>query len=83
MRDAIEAGAAVLRRGGCAMDAAEAAVRLLEDCPLVNAGRGSVFTTDGTHEMEAAVMDGETRAAGAVLGLRTTRHAVSGARAGT
>jgi beta-aspartyl-peptidase (threonine type) len=54
---------------------------VLEDSPLVNAGCGSAFTADGTHEMEACIMDGGSRAAGAVLGLRTTRHPVQGARA--
>lgn len=81
MHDALKAGAAVLRRGGPAIDAAEAAVCLLEDSPLVNAGRGSVFAADGTHEMEACVVEGNSRAAGAVLGLRTTRHPIRGARA--
>jgi hypothetical protein len=81
MCDSLEAGAAILRRGGSAIDAAEAAVCVLEDCPLVNAGRGSVFAADGTHEMEACVVEGNSRKAGAVLGLKTTRHPIRGARA--
>jgi L-asparaginase / beta-aspartyl-peptidase len=77
---ALEAGAAVLDAGGAALDAAEAAVRVLEDDPNFNAGRGSVFTYDGAIEMDAAVMDGRTRDAGAVTGVRCTRHPVSLAR---
>ena len=77
---ALEAGAAVLEGGGVALDAAEAAVRVLEDDPNFNAGRGSVFTYDGAIEMDAAVMDGRTRDAGAVTGVRRTRNPVSLAR---
>jgi beta-aspartyl-peptidase (threonine type) len=77
---ALEAGAAILREGGTALDAAEAAVRVLEDDPHFNAGRGSVFTYDGEIEMDAAVMDGRTRDAGAVTGVRRTRNPVTLAR---
>jgi L-asparaginase / beta-aspartyl-peptidase len=77
---ALEAGAAVLEAGGAALDAAEAAVWVLEDDPNFNAGRGSVFTYDGAIEMDAAVMDGRSRDAGAVTGVRRTRHPVSLAR---
>ncbi len=80
LASALEAGAAILRRGGTALDAAEAAVRLLEDDPHFNAGRGSVFTYDGDIEMDAAVMDGRTRDAGAVTGVRRTRNPVTLAR---
>ena len=76
----LEAGAAILRDGGSALDAAEAAVRVLEDDPNFNAGRGSVFTYDGDIEMDAAVMDGRTRDAGAVTGVRRTRNPVTLAR---
>jgi beta-aspartyl-peptidase (threonine type) len=79
--EALEAGAAVLRGGSSGLDAAEAAVCVLEDCPLVNAGRGSAFTADEKHEMGACIMDDRGRLAGAVLGLGTTRYAVKGARA--
>ena len=78
---ALEAGRAILASGGAALDAVEAAVCVLEDCELFNAGRGSVFCEDGTHRMEASMQDGRTCAAGAVLGLRTTRHPIKGARA--
>ncbi|MBC8104848.1 MAG: isoaspartyl peptidase/L-asparaginase [Cytophagales bacterium] len=66
---------------GTAMDGVEAAVRFLEDCPLFNSGRGSVFTHDGRIEMDAAVMDGETGRAGAVTGVTTVRNPVTLARA--
>ncbi|SFS06125.1 isoaspartyl peptidase/L-asparaginase family protein [Sphingomonas jatrophae] len=78
---ALEAGAAVLRRGGSALDAAQAAVEVLEDDPHFNAGRGSVFTAEGRIECDAAIMAGSDLAAGAVAGLRTTRHPVAAARA--
>lgn len=77
---ALEAGAAILRRGGPALDAVEAAVRVLEDDPAFNAGRGAVLTFDGRAELDAAIMDGATRRAGAVAGVTRTRHPVSLAR---
>ena len=55
LREALEAGRAILSSGGAALDAAEAAVCALEDCALFNAGRGSVFCEDGTHRMEASL----------------------------
>lgn len=78
---ALAEGAAILDEGGSALDAVEAAVRVLEDDPLFNAGRGAVFTADGRIELDAAIMDGATLNAGAVAGLTTTRHPVSAARA--
>ncbi len=77
---ALEAGHAVLRHGGSALDAVTAAVCVLEDDALFNAGRGSVFNEQGVIEMEAAVMDGLTRRAGSVTGLRRVRHPVLAAR---
>ena len=77
---ALEAGAAILRGGGIALDAVEAAVRVLEDDAHFNAGRGSVFTYEGAIEMDAAVMDGRNRDAGAVTGVTATRNPVSLAR---
>jgi beta-aspartyl-peptidase (threonine type) len=77
---ALVAGGTVLSAGGTALDAVEAAVRVMEDDPHFNAARGSVFTADGTIECDAAVMAGETLAAGAVAGVTTTRHPVSLAR---
>ncbi|GAA3950334.1 isoaspartyl peptidase/L-asparaginase [Hymenobacter algoricola] len=77
---ATEAGYAVLRQGGPALDAVETAVRSLEDCPLFNAGKGAVFTHEGHHEMDAAIMDGRDRAAGAVAGARTVQNPIRVAR---
>ena len=78
---ALDAGAAILAGGGEALDAVEAAVRVLEDDPSFNAGRGAAFTYDGTNELDAAIMDGSTRAAGSVAGVTATRHPVTLARA--
>ena len=77
---ALEAGVAVLRAGGAALDAVEAAVRVLEEDPHFNAGRGAAFARDGTIELDAAIMDGRTRAAGAVSGITATRSPVGLAR---
>jgi beta-aspartyl-peptidase (threonine type) len=76
-----EAGAAVLRAGGSALDAVEAAIHLLEDDPLFNAGRGAVFTAEGRNELDASIMEGRNRGAGAVAGITATRHPISAARA--
>ncbi len=76
-----EAGAQVLKAGRRSLDACETAVRLLEDDPLFNAGRGAVFTAQGRNELDAAVMEGRTLGAGAVAGVTRARHPVSLARA--
>ena len=81
LQSALAAGSMVLERGGSALDAVEAAVRELEDDTNFNAGRGAVFTHEGSIELDAAIMDGRTRAAGAVAGVKTTRNPVSLARA--
>jgi len=78
---ALATGAKILAAGGDALDAVEAAARELEDDPHFNAGRGSVFTFQGTNEMDAAIMDGRDRSAGAVTGVTATRNPVSLARA--
>jgi beta-aspartyl-peptidase (threonine type) len=78
---ALAAGEAILSGGGRSIDAVEAAIRALEDDPNFNAGRGAVFTYDGRNELDAAIMDGSDRSAGAVTGVTTTRHPVSLARA--
>src|SRR3954463_13860580 len=80
LEEALGAGAAILARRESALDAVEAAVRVLEEDPCFNAGRGSVLTAEGCVELDAAIMDGRTRAAGAVSGLRTTRAPISLAR---
>jgi len=77
----LQAGQRVLAAGGSALDAATEAVRLLEDCPLFNAGHGSVLTHAGTYELDAAVMDGATLGAGAVACVRRVRNPVLAARA--
>jgi beta-aspartyl-peptidase (threonine type) len=75
--EAAEAGAAVLKAGGSAVDATEAAVRSLEENPLFNAGRGAVFTAEGRNELDASIMDGRTLKAGAVAGVTRTRSPIS------
>jgi len=78
---ALAAGQKVLAAGGSSLDAVEAAIRVLEDDPLFNAGRGAVFTADGRNELDASIMDGATRKAGAVAGVTRTRNPISLARA--
>ncbi|KAJ1854278.1 hypothetical protein LPJ73_002507 [Coemansia sp. RSA 2703] len=77
---ATEQGYAVLKKGGSALDAVEAAVRALEDNPLFNAGKGAVFTIDGVNQLEASLMNGETGAAGAATLLTTVKNPISLAR---
>lgn len=81
IKTAIEAAAAVLDKGGSSMDAIEAAIKILEDDPNFNAGRGAVFAADGTNQLDAAMMDGKTQMAGAVADVQKTRHPISLARA--
>jgi beta-aspartyl-peptidase (threonine type) len=78
---ALAAGSKILAAGGSSLDAVEAAIRVLEDDPLFNAGRGAVFTADGRNELDASIMDGSTRKAGAVAGVTRTRNPISLARA--
>lgn len=80
LNEALRVGEIVLREGGNAMDAVELVVRNLEENPLFNAGRGAVFTSEGTHELDAAIMDGSTLAAGAITGVTTVKHPVTLAR---
>jgi beta-aspartyl-peptidase (threonine type) len=77
---ALTIGHDLLRDGAAALDAVEATVRSLEDCPLFNAGRGAVFTHEGHHEMDAALMAGHTRLAGAVTGVRQVQNPIRAAR---
>jgi L-asparaginase / beta-aspartyl-peptidase len=81
LRRALAAGRDVLAAGGSALDAVTRAVAALEDDPLFNAGRGSVFTAAGTQEMDASVMDGRDHRAGAVAGIFGPRNPVLAARA--
>ena len=77
---ALEAGYKVLEDSGTSLDAVETAVKLLEDSPLFNAGKGSVFTAEGTHEMDAAIMNGKDRKAGAVTLITGIKNPISLAR---
>ncbi len=81
LAQAIQAGYKVLAQNGSALDAVEAAVIALENFPLFNAGKGSVFTNKGTHEMDASIMDGKTLEAGAVSGIRNVQNPIQLARA--
>lgn len=80
LQGALTTGYEILKRGGSSLDATEAAVRVLEDDPHFNAGKGSVFTSAGTNEMDAAIMDGKTLAAGAVASLKHIKNPISLAR---
>lgn len=75
-----DAGFRILAQGGSALEAVVAAITELEDNPLFNAGRGSVFTKKGIHEMDAAIMDGKTRMAGSVVGVRNIKNPIQLAR---
>lgn len=77
---ALDAGYAVLESGGSSLDAVVAAVKILEDSPLFNAGRGAVFNAEGANELDASLMDGQTLRAGAVAGLRHVRNPIELAR---
>jgi L-asparaginase / beta-aspartyl-peptidase len=81
IEEALAFGSDVLEGGGSAVDSVQAAVESLEDCPLLNAGRGSVLTTSGTVEMDASIMSGGDLRAGAVAAVTGVRHAVALARA--
>ena len=78
--EALQAGSAILRNGGSSLDAVETVVRLMEDCPLFNAGKGAVLTVKGIAELDASIMDGRTLKAGAVAGVTTIKNPVSAAR---
>jgi beta-aspartyl-peptidase (threonine type) len=79
--NALKAGETILKNAGTSLDAVSAAVQNLEDCPLFNAGKGSVFTNSGGHEMDASIMDGRDLSAGAVAGVRSVKNPVLLARA--
>jgi beta-aspartyl-peptidase (threonine type) len=81
LREAVRRGYEVIRAGGDGPEAVEAAITLLEDSPLFNAGKGAVFTTDATNELDASIMDGETLDAGAVTGVQHIRNPITLARA--
>jgi beta-aspartyl-peptidase (threonine type) len=77
---ALRTGYEILARGGSSLDAVEATIRVMEDSPLFNAGKGAVFTSAGTNELDASIMDGKTLGAGAVAALQHIRNPISLAR---
>ncbi|BAV08561.1 beta-aspartyl-peptidase (threonine type) [Filimonas lacunae] len=81
LQDALAAGNAILKKGGNALDAVEAAVKVMEDNPLFNAGKGAVFTNEGKNEMDAAIMNGSNLQAGSVAGVTTIKNPITAARA--
>lgn len=78
---ALQTGYAILKKGGSSVDAVEATLRVLEDSPLFNAGKGAVFNAEGKIEMDASIMDGKTLNAGAVAAVTTIKNPISAARA--
>lgn len=78
---ALQKGYEQIKAGKTSLDAVEAAINVLEDCPLFNAGRGAVFTHDGKNELDASIMDGKTLKAGAVAGVTTIKNPINAARA--
>ncbi|GAB3104297.1 isoaspartyl peptidase/L-asparaginase family protein [Lysobacter terrae] len=78
---ALDAGNAVLAKGGSALDAVEAAIVVMEESPQFNAGKGAVFNAEGKHELDASIMEGHTRRAGAIAGVTTVRNPIKLARA--
>lgn len=80
LNEALETGYKILENGGKSLDAVEAAIKIMEDSPLFNAGKGAVFTAKGTNELDAAVMDGKTLGAGSVAGLMHIKNPISLAR---
>lgn len=79
--EALDAGYAVLKSGGASLDAVQAAILIMEDSPLFNAGKGAVFTSEGRHELDAAVMTGHDLKAGSVAGVTQVRNPILAARA--
>lgn len=73
---ALDAGSKILADGGSAMDAIKAAIIIMEDSPVFNAGKGAVFTWDGTNELDASIMDGRDRSAGAIAGVKTVKNPI-------
>ncbi|MFQ6616270.1 MAG: isoaspartyl peptidase/L-asparaginase family protein [Fidelibacterota bacterium] len=80
LAEALQTGYSILDTGGTSLDAVEAAVRIMEDSPLYNAGKGAVFTSAGTNELDASIMDGSTLKAGAVAAVRRLKNPIRVAR---
>jgi len=81
LEQSLRAGHAILKRGGSALDAVEAAIVIMEDAPVFNAGKGAVFTAEGKNELDASIMDGRALQAGAVGGVTTVKNPIRAARA--
>jgi len=81
LEQSLRTGHAVLAKGGSSLDAIEASIRVLEDNPLFNAGKGAVFTHEGRNELDASIMDGRTKGAGSVAGVTIIRNPITAARA--
>jgi beta-aspartyl-peptidase (threonine type) len=81
LRQSLDSGFSVLERGGKSLDAVVAAIKILEDSPLFNAGKGAVFTNDGRNELDASIMDGSNLMAGAVAGVTTVKNPITAAYA--
>lgn len=81
LSESLKTGHAILAKGGSSLDAVEAAIRIMEDSPLFNSGKGAVFTHDGKNELDASIMDGRTKAAGSVAGVTIIKNPISAARA--
>ncbi len=80
LREALQTGYDILKKGGTSLDAVEATIIILEDSPLFNAGKGAVFTNEGKNELDSSIMDGRTRNAGAVAGVKKIKNPISLAR---
>ena len=81
LEQSLRAGHAILKRGGSALDAVEAAIVIMEDAPVFNAGKGAVFTAEGKNELDASIMDGRALQAGAVGGVTTVKNPIRASRA--
>ena|SRR5690606_6374866 len=81
LEKSVRTGYKILEAGGTSLDAVEASIRILEDSPLFNAGKGAVFTNNGTNELDASIMEGKTKNAGAIAGVTTVKNPIALARA--
>src|SRR5690606_10069838 len=77
LKEAISAGHEILKNGGSSLDAVAQSINIMEDSPLFNAGKGAVFTHDGTNELDASIMDGATLNAGAIAGVKHIKNPIN------
>ncbi len=80
LKEALKTGHEILKNGGSSLDAVEATIVILEDSPLFNAGKGAVFTNEGKNELDSSIMDGKTRNAGAIAGVKKVKNPIKLAR---